>query len=56
MTEKLKLECKVYVEYAKTMDWLIMIEQVMIMERPLYFDRQIYLPAMAYDFTSPCLN
>lgn len=53
---KLKLACQAYSEYAKTMDWLIMMEQVMIMERPLYFDRQIYMRIINDDFTEPCLN
>ncbi len=56
MSEKLKLACKMFAECIELMEWLIMVEQVMIMERPLYFDRCIYLAVVDGDFTTPCLN
>lgn len=56
MSKKLKLACKMFAECIELMDWLIMVEQVMIMERPLYFDRQIYLRVINDDFRTLCLS
>lgn len=53
---KLELACKAFAKCVELMNWCITMEQIMMMERPLYFERQIYLPVIVGDFTIVHLN